>query len=638
MICEACRNINTNRHGWVHHRMCHTFKRSVNQGCYICNRLWASLTYDQQCIASSLADDVRSPSIDDVLTVARFEADGPDVPLGCDQVKATGNKFKLSGSTKSAETLSLARKWIEECTIKHQRCGTLSAGHGWYPTRLLDTGPLKFPESCQLIETQAASLNGSYITLSHCWGAADCLKLTTDNYAQLLQGISLSQLPLLYRDAVYVARKLDVRYIWIDSLCIIQEGDERADWLREAKVMGEIYSKSFCTISAANAPDGNHPLFHWRNPEAHHPRAENFIVDGEERSYFVSDQRFWEKEVSRALINTRGWVLQERYLSTRVLYFGERQILWECREMDAAEIYPNGLPRTIFSEFTRLKDTLPTHQIMKNDSDESIAAYVAWSNISRAYTASNLTFRGDKLIALSAVAKVMRDILRDDYVAGMWRRHLERELVWCIRIPAEPRTNVYRAPSWSWAAVDSEITPGKVDAISINMLFEVVDLHLDYSTDDSTNLIHGGWLRLRGVLKQLILNRPESYSTRRPRWASQWEMVVNGVEASVRLPTVSSTEYIQPYIRLDYFHDNFEEENANQALFCMPAMEDQHDGGVILAFVLKVDDVEKGIYRRIGLVWGWGEVVKERIKARSETEGQLPCEEYKDGLHMIRVI
>jgi hypothetical protein len=91
---------------------------------------------------------------------------------------------RLAPSTKSIETLSLAQKWITDCIANHPLCSNVDKDFRWYPTRLLDCGSLGSSDgSYRLIETGNADLDGPYMTLSHCWGFTDCLKLTTDNYA-----------------------------------------------------------------------------------------------------------------------------------------------------------------------------------------------------------------------------------------------------------------------------------------------------------------------------------------------------------------------------------------------------------------------------------------------------------------------
>lgn len=452
----------------------------------------------------------------------------------------------LYDSTNTAESFALARKWITSCIHGHERCNTGLGDPGWYPTRLLDCGSSENPEKCRLIETGTTVIDGPYMTLSHCWGLTECLKFTTENRSQFLDNLPLSFLPKLYQEAVYVTRKLGLRYLWIDSLCIIQRGDQSTDWHHEVTLMDRVYSNSYCNISPTNAPDSHHSMFHTRDPNPIYPQTVNIPVNGAATPYVLLHRALWENEVSNTRLNKRGWVLQERILSPRVLHFSRSQIFWECRQMEACETYPDGLPVSLFGYYDRLKDlTSSTYYSSPREAGYALAS-LSWSRIIIAYTACGLTFSKDKLVALSGVAKVMAGIFRDNYVAGMWRRHLERDLLWTVRNKRVDATqsSIYRAPSWSWAAVDGEVLPGALNARSSNFLIEVLEVDLDYAADDTTGVLKGGWLRLRGVLKRLALHHTSPSDGH-----ENWSMSVNGILVSS--PSDSTTGELQPHISPD---------------------------------------------------------------------------------------
>jgi hypothetical protein len=545
---------------------------------------------------------------------------------------------RVADTTKSAATFSIARKWIDDCTADHLLCNSSTEYQTYYPTRLLDCGDLQnSEEACRLIETNGMTPDGPYMTLSHCWGRDNCLKLTTSNYDQLLRSIPLSDLPRMYRDAVYITRRLGIRYLWIDSICIIQEGDQLVDWLREAKIMGQVYLNSFCNISAANAPGGDHSMFCSRDPDTLYPQMLDLVVAGCKSLYSVSDKSVWDTEVSEVLVNTRGWVLQERLLSRRILYFGERQIFWECRQKDASEIYSDSLPRDVIQPGHRLKNLALDSPTSDEILDNNFVSYSRWDQVVRAYTSCELSFPQDKLVALSAIAKVTRKVLRDTYVVGMWRRYLEFELLWFAIVPRDmPRSNEYRAPSWSWAAVNSEIVPGFRNITTSKLLIEVVDLKLEYSTDDDTSLVRDGWLRLRGTLKRLMLMRHRMFGASSDGPYDTWDMLIDG--ALVSRPTDSVYHGPQPRVYLDTRHDHFEEQHAKQSLFCIPAKVRDGGSGSIYVLILEVDDAKRGVYRRVGLARGWGEEIKEAMLNPSGKEDEFPCEEYREGLHTIRIV
>jgi hypothetical protein len=475
------------------------------------------------------------------------------------------------------------------------------------------------------------------MTLSHCWGRAECLKLTTGNRDQLLHSVPLSILPQLYKDAVYATRSLGIRYLWIDSICIIQEGDQSADWLREAKVMGQVYLNSFCNLSAANASGGDHSMFCSRDPETLYPQVLEFTLFGRKGLYSVTDISIWETEVDEVLVNTRAWVVQERLLSRRILYFGERQIFWECRQNDAAEIYVDGLPGDVILPHPRMKDLVLDHITPSGTLDSDMTKYRQWDRIVSAYTTSELSFPQDKLVALSSIAKAMRRYVKDTYVAGLWRRYLEFELLWSVINPkVRPLSEKYRSPSWSWAAVDGRIVTGTRNIPSSKLLIEVMDLNLEFLTDDDTSLVQGGWLRLRGTLKRLMLVRHRLFGANSDGPWDTWNMVVDGVLIS--RPTQSVYCGPQPQVFVDNRHDHFEEQHAKQSLYCVPAKVCEDESESIFILILEVEDMTRGVYRRIGLARGWGKEVRESMLTLSGKEEEFPCEEYRDGLHTIRII
>src|SRR6187402_2210908 len=159
-----------------------------------------------------------------------------------------------------------------------------------------------------------------------------------DNQTMFSEGIEVYKLPKTFQDAIYVARHLNprVQYLWIDSLCIVQ--DDARDWARESVQMYQIYRNSYCNISATGAKDNDGGLFFDRNPEflwedqinlnaegipklrsMNGERGQNFGLGVDIRRCNILDASFWAREVDNAHINRRGWVLQERLLAPRVL-------------------------------------------------------------------------------------------------------------------------------------------------------------------------------------------------------------------------------------------------------------------------------------------------------------------------------
>jgi hypothetical protein len=148
-----------------------------------------------------------------------------------------------------------ARLWLETCINKH-RCSTKTSG--WLPTRLLDLSE-STNGIIRLVETKNNRAIENYITLSHCWGKADIYKLTSETACHLLAGLKISLLSRTFQETIEVVRFLDTKYLWIDSLCIMQNSKE--DWERESAQMGRVYSNGLLNIAATSSRDGEGGLF-----------------------------------------------------------------------------------------------------------------------------------------------------------------------------------------------------------------------------------------------------------------------------------------------------------------------------------------------------------------------------------------
>ncbi|KAI9857992.1 MAG: hypothetical protein M1813_007962 [Trichoglossum hirsutum] len=137
-------------------------------------------------------------------------------------------------------------------------------------------------------------------------------------------------LPQTFKDAVIVTRKLGKRYLWIDSLCIIQYGDNFEDWRREAKRMEAVFRGAYCTIAATFTVDSTKGLL--RHPPVQQPRLQCIKVDSTSYGpvYISAIADDFHKDVEKGVLNQRAWVLQERALSRRIIHFTATQSYWEC--------------------------------------------------------------------------------------------------------------------------------------------------------------------------------------------------------------------------------------------------------------------------------------------------------------------
>lgn len=192
------------------------------------------------------------------------------------------------------------------------------------PTRLVDVGS-DSNAPIRLIQTNR-KMEDRYIALSHCWGQLnDHQRFCTydSNLDQRMADIPYEQLPATFRDAVRVTRALGVRYLWIDSLCIIQKNKE--DWFKESAKMEDVFSNAYCTIAASSASSSLVGFLGQRRPRdtIRVPSPSGLVYLAENIDDFATD-------VEKSILNSRGWVFQERALSRRTIYFTSKQIYWEC--------------------------------------------------------------------------------------------------------------------------------------------------------------------------------------------------------------------------------------------------------------------------------------------------------------------
>ncbi|KAE9367060.1 HET-domain-containing protein [Stipitochalara longipes BDJ] len=413
----------------------------------------------------------------------------------------SGYMNMLDVTPKALEAIRWSRvqTWIDKCNSSHSICKLRCSSSDFFPTRVIYVpfGPTAPEARYHLLDTRIqtpTSLGSRYVTLSHCWGTPKKppYRTTSQNIAERLRtGISAADLPPTFKDAINATRQLRIPFVWIDSLCIIQ-GDQD-DWAVECTKMADVYMNSFLNISATSASASQDGL---SSSHEIHPRiVQTGWANGRAGKYRLIDPDFWRERVTDAEINTRGWVLQERVLAPRVLHFGFDQVLWECCELSAAEEFPEGMSTNYIGDYIGgqldFKQTtnvfLPPSQLTLYGAADSKYRkfHNIWQRLGGMYGRCDLTEPDtDKLMAISGLARVIQQELDDQYLAGLWKKNLLGDLLWRVhktqrkiqgtvpdgmyekRWDFSKRSEMYRAPSWSWASVDGLIQLGSYLDIS----------------------------------------------------------------------------------------------------------------------------------------------------------------------------
>lgn len=380
-------------------------------------------------------------------------------------MKGYANYRTITPNPLSSHAKGILKEWFETCQSSHTACKTHSLNI--LPSRIID---IRDPYRPRLKSTKGES--GQWIALSHFWGSFTTKVLTTDSLHEMQQVIPIASLPRNLRNAITIARLLTIDFLWIDSLCIIQ--DSIADWREQSAKMVDVYKISTITIAATNAERSTDGFLRDRQLEVRCALK----IDEETVSLILRPRIEWYgiPEIVGPLTQ-RAWVLQERLLPSRVLHFGGQQMMWQCRMKVLAEGYrdtdevpedekPGEIESLIraqihhdrFAALASNEDSV-SNKIVAGTENQQFPlqgnVYNQWYRVVEMYAPLKLTNMTDKLPALAGVAQQIQSQTHDTYLSGIWESQFVRGLQWCYDPPeAMTRPERPRAPSWSWAALD----------------------------------------------------------------------------------------------------------------------------------------------------------------------------------------
>ncbi|KAI0653372.1 heterokaryon incompatibility protein-domain-containing protein [Cubamyces menziesii] len=370
--------------------------------------------------------------------------------------------------------LAEAKACIEECVRDHPECRAITPypiGDAPLPTRLIDCSD---PDRLRIVETNS-SVRGTYIALSYVWGEDQPHRTTELNLFWYKLRIDPAELPQTILDAIHVTRALGIDLLWVDGLCIVQDSDQ--DMHHELARMRDVYRNAYLTIDARSAAKVSEGFLQDRKLDPMPLAVLPFISPpGEPVEQPAGEAQLGIVYVTPAQKHTeyytygsfglgdpdnhtghRGWCLQERLLSTRMLVFNSKTLQLRCHtrthNVGGARHYGD-------HDAARIPDAVfhPDRHIARH-SGEWKAIHTAWLKIVEDYARAKLTNPADKLIAISAVAEMFAPILGPEYIAGLWRPSLLHDLLWySVGNTPRRRPTGYRGPSWSWASTDRSVT------------------------------------------------------------------------------------------------------------------------------------------------------------------------------------
>lgn len=399
-----------------------------------------------------------------------------------------------------------------------------------------------------------------------------------------------------------MTRRLGIRFIWIDSICICQ--DDSSDWERESAKMASIYSTAYLVLAATGAEEDSQGLFLRRSP----PQYETieYFKDGVRGILhlfsipldFSAAHPIAYCDLDKEPLARRGWTLQERILGSRVLHFASKQLFFECYTHTRSEdgFRMGGRVESIH------EDSRPEYLRDKADPKPEYLEFrgpSSWYLILQRYCYRKLTKESDKLPALSGIARIIEEQIGDKYVAGLWRSTLLEGILWQAvgtRRNATSAPSEYRAPSWSWASIDgmaANMGLGK-DTFFVNKEAEwveigtVVDCHVELKGENPYGEVKSGWLKLKAPIEPL-----------EPSEVKEEDADELPHKRALRVKTRQGKAF-GAYCMFDTLDD---ESAVKLSLFAIPlAYIDRNHGRAYQALIITPVEGQQDHYRRVGKI------------------------------------
>ncbi|PMD53177.1 HET-domain-containing protein [Hyaloscypha bicolor E] len=489
----------------------------------------------------------------------------------------------VTGASKSNLSASIAwvKKQMKICDDEQEHpCYNATKTKFLLPKRVLD---LWYPEE-EPLETRVRlyepkkNKKGEWATLSHCWGNTDPICTTTTNRKDFLQKIPWENISATYKDAIQITRLLGIRYLWIDSLCLIQ--DDREIWRAEASNMAEIYKNSYITIAATSAIDNDsgvlkpEPFTNSHQLTLFQPTADQrtpeVVIARETVPVFIR-KRFdhkpfsMTKEFEEPRLLTRAWIYQERILSPRIIHFCDNDLVWECEADFACQcgfLDQPGPPVATVKQGQRNKlaggKWMKTAYLCTSTAPRDVKVpqgdlrfkWKSFRDRVSDYGRLDLKFPRDRLRAIGGIARQYQPSECGSYFAGLWKETLAQDLTWHASGEKHTReswealaSGNFVAPSWSWASVTHPSYYLLRSSEEDEPLFDLIDCHIKWKGDDEFGECESGFLILSGLKQEatlILMRSDESHGETQHFW--------------VKIPLISTRPSVS--VNLDYQIDH----------------------------------------------------------------------------------
>lgn len=459
-------------------------------------------------------------------------------------------------------------------------------------------------------------MKARYAALSHCWGQNQPLRTTKSTISVYTQSIDWNALPVVFQDAITVARRLDLRYIWIDSLCIVQ--DDPDDWAAESVKMGRIYSNAYIVIAASQSRDGADSFLAPRRP-IRTPLELSLALPG------ASPRKILARPIivtglSNEYLDSRAWTYQEQRLATRLLRYTSGEMVFQCRTrwyrcecgsshkaVTTRELYQMAL----FGRYCEPIDSShPADYIFRQ-----------WQGMVSTYSMRSLTRESDRLPAMSGIADLVQNATKSRYLAGLWVDNLMEDLCWSV----EPKTAVcadedlaitgflshrasseYRAPTFSWSSINVGVISYELNHHpALDPVAVVLDAKCDLKKEaNPLGEVTSGFLTLEAYLVQAELSTP---TRRLSEVMGSYELRREGMETYMRadLPIVDTIGLLEDGSQTDALGRATGQDEVHPIVGSVLCLALGYSDTDIVGLVLGRSGKVPGAYERLGkMVYG----------------------------------